>query len=120
MKPRGVASTMHFAALMPQIAFSKNEVQQTQKLTKMAPIVEPMPHYPLSANISDMLAHINELIRQEIMKPVTDNDNFFFLNAEEEYKYQPMQQREMVKKEELPTAQKADGKLIAIEKESAA
>ncbi|ATO57603.1 hypothetical protein [Bartonella sp. 1-1C] len=120
MKLGGVTSTVHFVTLMPQINFSKNGVQSAQELTKMAPVVEPMPHYPLSANISDMLAHINELIRQEIMKPVTDNDNFFFLNAEEEYKYQPMQQREMIKKEELPTAQNADGKLIAIEKESAA
>ncbi|MCL6229471.1 hypothetical protein [Bartonella bilalgolemii] len=120
MKPEKITSTMRFATPMPPVTFSKNGVQSTQKFIKMAPVVEPMPHYPLSANISDMLTHINEIIRQKVMKPVTNYDDFFFLNAAEEYKKQPMQQREMVKKEELLTTQRTNGQLIALEKESPA
>ncbi|WP_407965115.1 hypothetical protein [Bartonella sp. C271] len=120
MKPEKVTSTMRFTTPISPVTFSKNEVRSTQKFTKMAPVVEPMPHYPLSANISDMLTHINEIIRQKIMKPVTNYDDFFFLNAAEKYKKQPMQQYEMIKKEEFPTAQRTDGELIAVEKESAA
>ncbi|OPB31913.1 hypothetical protein [Bartonella sp. AR 15-3] len=120
MKPEKVTSTVRFAISMPPVTFSKNRVQSTQKFTKMAPVVEPMPHYPLSANISDMLTHINEIIRQKIMKPVTSYDDFFFLNAAEKYKKQSMQQCEIIKKEESPTAQRTDGELIAVEKESAA
>ncbi|WP_078718730.1 MULTISPECIES: hypothetical protein [unclassified Bartonella] len=120
MQPGRIASSMHFTLLIPSVVFSKNGVQSVQKFEKMAPIVEPMPHYPLSANISDMLAHINELIYQKIMKSVTENDDSSFLNAAEEYKNQPMQQHRIVEKAELHMTQKIEDELIVIEKESVA
>ncbi|CBI76172.1 protein of unknown function [Bartonella clarridgeiae 73] len=120
MQSERIASSMHFTMLVPLVAFPKNGVQSVQNFTKMAPVVEPMPHYPLSANISDMLAHINELIRQKIMKPVTDNDDFLFLNAAEKYKSQSIQQHTTVEKAEPHMAQKVEEKITATEKENIA
>ncbi|MHC5307650.1 hypothetical protein [Bartonella sp. LJL80] len=38
---------------------------QTDKIVETIPIVEPRPHYPLSSNVSEMMAHITELIEEQ-------------------------------------------------------
>ncbi|WP_022708699.1 hypothetical protein [Bartonella bovis] len=61
MKPEIIASIMHptmlASTMIETMEVSKNGSKPIQKIVKPIPIIEPMPHYPLSANISDMIAH---------------------------------------------------------------
>ncbi|MBA9083450.1 MULTISPECIES: hypothetical protein [Bartonella] len=100
MKPETIASTMHSIMLasttIETMQASKNGAEPIQKMAKPIPIIEPMPHYPLSANISDMMAHINELISQKTTKLVTEIDRVFSL---EKHKKQSTQQSAVIEQE---------------------
>ncbi|WP_102830712.1 hypothetical protein [Bartonella bovis] len=99
MKPEIIASTMHptmLASTMIETMEVSNGSKPIQKIVKPIPIIEPMPHYPLSANISDMIAHINELIRQKTTELVTEIDRVFSLEKYKEKKEQSTQQDAMI------------------------
>ncbi|ENN91097.1 hypothetical protein [Bartonella schoenbuchensis] len=103
MKPETIASAMHSITLasttIETMETSKNGVEPIQKMVKPIPIIEPMPHYPLSANISDMMAHINELISQKTTKLVTEINHVFSLEKHKEQKKQSTQQGAVIEQE---------------------
>ncbi|ENN92722.1 hypothetical protein [Bartonella bovis] len=103
MKPEIIASIMHptmlASTMIETMEVSKNGSKPIQKIVKPIPIIEPMPHYPLSANISDMIAHINELIRQKTTELVTEIDRVFSLEKYKEKKEQSTQQDAMIEQE---------------------
>lgn len=42
-----------------------NKASSNNTVVEQIPIVEPTPHYPLSANVSEIMAHITELIKEQ-------------------------------------------------------
>lgn len=50
---------------LARVTVSSTEVTQTDAIVEKIPIVEPMPHYPLSATVSEIMAHITELIKEQ-------------------------------------------------------
>ncbi|MEL6089672.1 hypothetical protein [Bartonella schoenbuchensis] len=103
MKPETIASAMHSITLasttIETMEASKNGVEPIQKMAKPIPIIEPMPHYPLSTNISDMMTHINELIRQKTTELVTEIDRVFSLEKHKEQKKQSTQQSAIIEQD---------------------
>ncbi|AQX20266.1 hypothetical protein [Bartonella sp. WD16.2] len=103
MKPETIAPTMHSITLasttIETMETSKGGLKPIQKMVKPIPIIEPMPHYPLSANISDMMAYINELICQKTTELVTEIDRVFSLEKHKEQKKQSTQQSAIIEQE---------------------
>lgn len=42
-----------------------NKASSNNTVVEQIPIVEPTPHYPLSANVSEIMTHITELIKEQ-------------------------------------------------------
>lgn len=64
MQPVNALSGVRSSSLT-RVTVSSTEVDQTDAIVKKIPIVEPMPHYPLSATVSEIMAHITELIKEQ-------------------------------------------------------
>lgn len=64
MQPVNALSGVRSSPLT-RVTVSSAEVDQTDAIVKKIPIVEPMPHYPLSATVSEIMAHITELIKEQ-------------------------------------------------------
>lgn len=56
----GARSITAARATVPQ-----NKASSNNTVVEQIPIVEPTPHYPLSANVSEIMAHITELIKEQ-------------------------------------------------------
>ena len=56
----GARSTTAARATVPP-----NKASSNNTVVEQIPIVEPTPHYPLSANVSEIMAHITELIKEQ-------------------------------------------------------
>lgn len=56
----GAGSIAAARATVPQ-----NKASSNNAVVEQIPIVEPIPHYPLSANVSEIMAHITELIKEQ-------------------------------------------------------
>lgn len=56
----GAGSITAARATVPQ-----NKASSNNAVVEQIPIVEPIPHYPLSANVSEIMAHITELIKEQ-------------------------------------------------------
>lgn len=56
----GARSITAARATVPQ-----NKVSSNNTVVEQIPIIEPTPHYPLSANVSEIMAHITELIKEQ-------------------------------------------------------
>lgn len=64
MQPVNALSGVRSSPLT-RVTVSSTEVDQTDAIVKKIPVVEPMPHYPLSATVSEIMAHITELIKEQ-------------------------------------------------------
>lgn len=56
----GAGSITAARATVPQ-----NKASSNNTVVEQIPIVEPTPHYPLSANVSEIMSHITELIKEQ-------------------------------------------------------
>lgn len=56
----GARSITAARATVPQ-----NKVSSNNTVVEQIPIIEPTPHYPLSANVSEIMARITELIKEQ-------------------------------------------------------
>lgn len=56
----GAGSITAARATVPQ-----NKVSSNNTVVEQIPIIEPTPHYPLSANVSEIMARITELIKEQ-------------------------------------------------------
>ena len=56
----GARSITAARATVPQ-----NKASSNNTVVEQIPIVEPTPHYPLSANVSEIMARITELIKEQ-------------------------------------------------------
>lgn len=56
----GARSITAAHATVPQ-----NKASSNNTVVEQIPVVEPTPHYPLSANVSEIMAHITELIKEQ-------------------------------------------------------
>ncbi|WLT08975.1 hypothetical protein RAM19_01625 [Bartonella apihabitans] len=48
-----------------RVATPSNETARTDSVVEQVPIVEPRPHYPISASVAEIMAHITELIKEQ-------------------------------------------------------
>lgn len=48
-----------------RVAAPSSQTARTDSVVEQIPIVEPRPHYPLSASVSEIMAHITELIKEQ-------------------------------------------------------
>lgn len=64
MQPVDATSSLRTVSATREMATADRAVE-TNKIVERIPIVEPRPHYPLSSNVSEMMAHITELIEEQ-------------------------------------------------------
>lgn len=48
-----------------RVAMSSTETAHSNTVFKKIPVVQPLPHYPISATVSEITAHISELIKEQ-------------------------------------------------------
>lgn len=48
-----------------RVAAPSNQTARTDSVVEQIPIVEPRPHYPISASVAEIMAHITELIKEQ-------------------------------------------------------
>ncbi len=48
-----------------RVATPSNQTARTDSVVEQIPIVEPRPHYPISASVAEIMAHITELIKEQ-------------------------------------------------------
>jgi len=48
-----------------QVAVPSTQTARTDSVVEQIPIVEPRPHYPISASVAEIMAHITELIKEQ-------------------------------------------------------
>ena len=48
-----------------QVAVPSTKTARTDSVVEQIPIVEPRPHYPISASVAEIMAHITELIKEQ-------------------------------------------------------
>lgn len=48
-----------------RVAVPSTQTARTDSVVEQIPIVEPRPHYPISASVAEIMAHITELIKEQ-------------------------------------------------------
>lgn len=48
-----------------RVAVPSSQMARTVSVVEQIPIVEPRPHYPVSASVAEIMAHITELIEEQ-------------------------------------------------------
>lgn len=64
MQPVDATSNTYSVTGM-RVTLTVNQKPCNNLVIERIPVIEPVPHYPLSATVSEMMAHINELIKEQ-------------------------------------------------------
>lgn len=64
MQPVDATSNTYSVTGM-RVTLTVNQKPCSNLVIEQIPVIEPVPHYPLSATVSEMMAHINELIKEQ-------------------------------------------------------
>lgn len=64
MQPVDATSNTYSVTGM-RVTLTVNQKPCSNLVIERIPVIEPVPHYPLSATVSEMMAHINELIKEQ-------------------------------------------------------
>ncbi|CAM1629916.1 unnamed protein product [Bartonella choladocola] len=100
-----------------QVAVPSTKTARTDSVVEQIPMVEPRPHYPISASVAEIMAHITELIKEQqtASQEALHQKNLEEARAEMEKLFEAVQRQSddaVNSNEATDSLSKADGKKV--------